>query len=45
MKDKSIKVDEKTYEILDKIKENTGIPIKRIIRNAVEKYQEKMEVK
>lgn len=43
MKDngRSIKVDDETYKKLDQYKIDTGIPIKRIIKNAVELYLKK----
>lgn len=32
---KSVKVDEKTWELLQKLKDKTGIPIKWIIKDSV----------
>ena len=38
---KSVKVDEKTWELLQKLKDKTGIPIKRLIANSIKDYYKK----
>lgn len=39
--DKTVKIDEETYKKLQQKKVSTGIPIKRLIKNSVDKKKEK----
>ena len=42
-KDKSVKIDTDTYNKLNKLKDETGIPVKTLIKKAVDAETEKTE--
>ena len=42
-KDKSVKIDTDTYNKLNKLKDETGIPVKTLIKKAVDAETKKTE--